>query len=309
MKKYILVLLSLLISGSMVYSQVPNSPILIEPPKQTNIVSFTPILSWTSVSGADCYFIYLTTDTNLSPSKETCMSNVPNYQIPANELDTGVTYYWYVQAHNSYGWGEPSPYFYFSTTIAPPTIAGSIEILEGEVDAIVQGGRLSSTQGTILNNRLEQASIQAELGHRLYALYYMALFKIRVFILSISDLLPSADAIVLNEGADGVIDLIQDLSKPQPIPVTTPNEFKLMQNYPNPFNPSTTIEYTIPENSVVTLTIYDILGKEVANLVNKYQDQGSYIVNWNAANVSSGVYIYKLNAGSYADTKKMVLSK
>jgi len=137
----------------------------------------------------------------------------------------------------------------------------------------------------------------------------MALFKLRVFVLRISNLLPESDAIVLNEGADGVIDLIQDLSKPVPLPTVLANEFRLLQNYPNPFNPATTIEYSIPENSIVTLKVYDILGKEVASIFNEYQNQGSYIVNWNASSLSSGVYIYKLTAGNYSDTKKMVLSK
>lgn len=307
MKKNILFFLAFIFFGSLLYAQAPSSPILVEPPKEANILLLTPTLSWNAVAGADCYFIYITTDTNLSPTLETCMSTVPSYQVPAGMLITGVTYYWYVKACNSSGWGVPSAFFSFSTT--NPTVTGVIDLIQEEIDGIVQGGRLSSTQGNILNNRLEQASHQAELGNRIPALVHMILFKFRVLVLRISDQLPVLDAEILNEAADGVIDLIQDLSKPVPLNVEIPKEFSLMQNYPNPFNPSTTIEYTIPENSVVTLKIYDILGKEVAGIVNKYQNQGSYIVNWNASGFSSGVYIYKLTAGSYTATKKMILSK
>jgi hypothetical protein len=119
----------------------------------------------------------------------------------------------------------------------------------------------------------------------------------------------ASDATSLNYSVDGVIDLIQNLNKPYNVNVRIPKEFSLKQNYPNPFNPSTTIEYTIPDNSFVTLKVYDMLGKEVASIVNKYQEQGSYIAVWNASDFSSGTYIYKLSAGNYTESKKMVLSK
>ncbi|MBK9332458.1 MAG: T9SS type A sorting domain-containing protein [Ignavibacteria bacterium] len=88
-----------------------------------------------------------------------------------------------------------------------------------------------------------------------------------------------------------------------------PNEFSLNQNYPNPFNPSTKIAYTIPNNGLVTLKIYNLLGKEVASLVNEVKNAGSYEVNFNAANLSSGVYFYRLESGNFVDTKKMFLLK
>jgi len=127
--------------------------------------------------------------------------------------------------------------------------------------------------------------------------------------LDASNMLPESDAASLQYSADGVIDLIQTLNKPEIVNIEPPKEFKLQQNYPNPFNPVTTIEYTIPANSNVTLKIYDILGKEITTIVDKYQTQGSYIVNWNASNYSSGIYVYKLTAGSFIESKKMILSK
>jgi hypothetical protein len=85
--------------------------------------------------------------------------------------------------------------------------------------------------------------------------------------------------------------------------------YSLSQNYPNPFNPSTKIEFTIPLNGFVSVKVYDILGKEVAVLVNKYMTTGSYSIDFNAANLTSGVYFYKITAGDYSDTKKMMLLK
>ncbi|MBK8984198.1 MAG: T9SS type A sorting domain-containing protein [Ignavibacteria bacterium] len=88
-----------------------------------------------------------------------------------------------------------------------------------------------------------------------------------------------------------------------------PSSFSLMQNYPNPFNPSTKIAYTIPNNGLVTLKIYNLLGKEVASLINEVKSAGTYEVNFNGANLSSGVYFYRLESGNFVDTKKMFLLK
>ena len=86
-----------------------------------------------------------------------------------------------------------------------------------------------------------------------------------------------------------------------------PSQFILEQNYPNPFNPSTTIRYSIPASEFVTLNVYDVLGNEVATLVDEYRPAGSYEVNFNASQLSSGIYFYKLQAGSFVETKKMIL--
>ncbi len=93
-----------------------------------------------------------------------------------------------------------------------------------------------------------------------------------------------------------------------------PDEFALLQNYPNPFNPNTVISYQLPVNGNVTIKIYDVLGNEVATLVNEEQAPGIYEIEFNAAQVSrpeltSGVYFYQLKAGDYIETKKMILLK
>lgn len=86
-----------------------------------------------------------------------------------------------------------------------------------------------------------------------------------------------------------------------------PGQFQLFQNYPNPFNPETEIRYSIPESGVVQLKIYDSLGQEVKTLVNEYKQSGSYVIEWNAKNMSSGVYFYTLESGDNRITKKMLL--
>ncbi len=88
-----------------------------------------------------------------------------------------------------------------------------------------------------------------------------------------------------------------------------PTDFSLSQNYPNPFNPSTTINYQLPVNNHVSLKVYDMIGSEVAVLVNNNQEAGSYAVQFNAASLSSGVYFYRLESGSSVSTKKFILMK
>jgi photosystem II stability/assembly factor-like uncharacterized protein len=89
----------------------------------------------------------------------------------------------------------------------------------------------------------------------------------------------------------------------------TPTDYALSQNYPNPFNPETKINFSIPNSGLVTLKIYDIVGREVATLVNEIKNAGNYIVDFNASDLTSGVYFYKLEVNGYADTKKMMLIK
>ena len=86
-----------------------------------------------------------------------------------------------------------------------------------------------------------------------------------------------------------------------------PSSFDLKQNYPNPFNPTTTISYAIPESEYVTLKIYDLLGREVATLVDKIQAAGQHTIQFDATALASGIYFYKIQAGDFADTKKMTL--
>jgi hypothetical protein len=92
-------------------------------------------------------------------------------------------------------------------------------------------------------------------------------------------------------------------------PETAPAEFNLAQNYPNPFNPATTINYSIPYAGFVTLKVYDILGKEVASVVNGYKSAGNYTAVFNAARLAGGVYFYQLKSGKVTNTKRMILLK
>ena len=88
-----------------------------------------------------------------------------------------------------------------------------------------------------------------------------------------------------------------------------PSQYYLSQNHPNPFNPTTTIKYGLPKESKVTLKIFNILGQEVATLVDEHQPAGYHQITWDAAGHSSGIYFYKIQAGEFQKIRKMILLK
>nr|HMS64707.1 ASPIC/UnbV domain-containing protein [Ignavibacteria bacterium] len=85
--------------------------------------------------------------------------------------------------------------------------------------------------------------------------------------------------------------------------------YKLYQNFPNPFNPATVIKYEIPVNSFVSLKVYDVLGNEVASLVNEFKNSGNYQTKWDASGFSNGIYFYKIETNKFSETRKMLLVK
>lgn len=105
------------------------------------------------------------------------------------------------------------------------------------------------------------------------------------------------------EWADWYITDVEEINVGEVIP----SKYALNQNYPNPFNPSTSLEFSLPENSMVNLSIYNILGQKVAELVNEELNAGSYKYNFDASKIASGVYIYTIRANSFTATRKMIL--
>jgi N-acetylneuraminic acid mutarotase len=145
---------------------------------------------------------------------------------------------------------------------------------------------------------------------------------------SLETSMPTAKAFGVGAAVDGVLYTIgasttSGLAIPNSLvraytPITTsvevlstniPSFFTLEQNYPNPFNPSTKISFALPERGNVSLKVYDLLGGEVAQLVNGEIEAGSYDLSFNASDLPSGIYFYKLQAGSFVETKKMILLK
>jgi glucose/arabinose dehydrogenase len=150
--------------------------------------------------------------------------------------------------------------------------------------------------------------LKAELGNMPYA----------DTVSSWSVLIPGLTGTYMRQGPDGYIYILKYTPaalyrvRPNPNGINNQNipvEYSLSQNYPNPFNPNTTIKYETPKQSFVILKIFDVLGNELASLVNENKQQGSYEVSWDASIFPSGVYFYELQAGDFKERKKMVLIK
>lgn len=105
------------------------------------------------------------------------------------------------------------------------------------------------------------------------------------------------------------LDGTYEYSKIVEVDVVSPAKFELAQNYPNPFNPNTSISFTIPQSGNVKLSVYNLLGQEITTLVNEYKEAGTHNIKFNAANLNSGVYLYKLESNGLTLTKKMTLLK
>ena len=88
-----------------------------------------------------------------------------------------------------------------------------------------------------------------------------------------------------------------------------PNEMMLSQNYPNPFNPVTTIEFTIPKSTFINITVYDVMGRVIKNLVEEYINAGNYSIKWDATDIPSGIYLITMSSGTYSQTQKALLLK
>jgi len=123
--------------------------------------------------------------------------------------------------------------------------------------------------------------------------------------LTVSSLALAGDGTIY-AGTDGGVYVYQSVTSVDQ-PAAAPEEFSLQQNYPNPFNPTTAIRFQIADPGLVTLRIYDLLGQEIATLLNEELEPGVYTRNWDASGVTSGVYYYRLQAGNAVESRKMVL--
>ena len=115
--------------------------------------------------------------------------------------------------------------------------------------------------------------------------------------------------IFVGSSSDGVFKKLDVVTGVKELRSQIPVKFYLSQNYPNPFNPSTVISYQLSALSKISIKVYDVLGREITTLVNQEQHAGNYIVNFDASKLSSGVYFYRIVAGNFVQTKKMVLIK
>ncbi|MBK7160442.1 MAG: T9SS type A sorting domain-containing protein [Ignavibacteria bacterium] len=141
-----------------------------------------------------------------------------------------------------------------------------------------------------------------------------ASYNVAVMALDVESIRPANDVpypFSVKRILNGLIKFVDEIptgDDPENI-ATVPVKYSLSQNYPNPFNPSTKINYELPVSNYVTIKVYDLTGKEVITLISMKQDAGRYSVTLNGADLSSGMYFYKLTSGDYTETRRMILLK
>jgi hypothetical protein len=293
-----------------------NSPVLQSPINRDTGVVVSTLFKWTAVAGATGYRLQVSAFSNFSVLWVDKYISDTTYQTPNGVLAYNSRYFWKVKALRSADSSSYSNPFYFFTKIFPyndnpgeiektktldlsglinkdTKSAYTIEISKDTLfeDTVV---KLENLKGENLELNLETLDDYSTYFWRIY--YYdnkQQFSNINVFV---TYAVPRSELMQLRNGT------------------VIPDKYALYQNYPNPFNPECRIKFDIPKTGnlktdFVKLVIYDLLGREVAILVNDNFVPGTYEIIWNAVNLPSGIYIYQLRTNIYTDTKKMVLLK
>lgn len=295
-------------------SRAQDSPVLEEPPDLDRVSPSSASLEWQGVSGAQGYQVQVCTEQNLEcPALEypQPFTTTESYYILGTEiLNPSTTYYWRVRAYfggSSYGnWSET--WTFFAASGSGP--ADECGLLRDRISELAQNEIISHVTGLVLNVRVIMARTFLLLGNNNAAVNSLNAFNNQLSAFINNHRVPQETGAILNYWADYIIAAIVAGNSPilEGQPVENMN-FVLHQNYPNPFNPLTVISYSIPISSEVSLKVYDLSGRLVETLVETSQGPGKYEIVWDANKYSSGTYIYVLTAGTYSESKKMLLMK
>jgi len=297
----------------------PGAPQLVDPPNNATDISTTPLLNWDSVQYAATFRIQLSTD----PGFGSTLINIggltfSQYNVPGGILLNNVTYYWRVNASNAAGTGPYSAVWNFKTVVSPPVAAPVlISPLNGATNQSVtptldwndvfgtDGYKVNVSHDSLFNTVPIDTTLGTTSQYTIPAgrlngstSYY---WRVRGF----------------NTGGFGPWSVTWKFSTMvigiNIISEEIPAEFNLYNNFPNPFNPVTTIKFDIPQTDNLQLSakliIYDITGREVAEIFSGEVRPGKYEAVWNASGLASGLYFYRLTAGEHTAIKKMVLVK
>jgi hypothetical protein len=291
----------------------PNTPNLISPTNGSNILTLTPTLDWSDVTGATSYAVQVATDTNfINLAVNQSGLTVSQYTVTSGVLTGNTTYYWRARAGNEAGPGPWSVRWYFRVVTIPPapnlvsppnnsTNQPPTVMLDWDSLASANTYRIQLATDSLFNSIVFDTSgvTRSYLQMRPGILLANVKYYWKVNATNLAGTGPWSVVWNFRVNPTGLYQYSSAI----------PKEFKLHNNYPNPFNPITKIRFDIPKNTYVKIRIFDLTGKEIMKLLNDYLSAGAYEILWNANNYSSGVYFYRIEAGSFVQIKKMVLIK
>lgn len=290
---------------------VPAAPNLISPANNSYVANTNPVMTWSTSSGATNYTIQISSTNTFSSIVDSATITTTNYTVPNGKLTVGSSYYWRVKASSNLGvsnWSSVWMFSIYNNLLSPillyplnaTVVYTNTPLLDWE-DCTGSNNyhiQLSTSSGfsTILDSATEVSSSHTVPSGKLFpGIAYFWRVKARYS----GGESPWSSIWYFNVEPSGII-----LSGNE-----TPKEYKLYQNYPNPFNPSTKIKFDVASNDFVKLKVYNSLGQLVEYVFNGNLSAGSYIFNWNAKNLNSGIYFIIMESNKATFTKRMLLIK
>jgi large repetitive protein len=283
---------------------VPIVPQPQLPPNNSNNQPYEVLLTWNQVTGATLY--HLQVSTNLSFSEIIFEdSTLTSFSKLVKDLQGFTKYYWRVKSSNLAGSSSYSEIYSFMTHIDVPVLLtpanGSLTYTDVNFTwSSVNGAesyRLQLAKDSLFTNIVIDDSSSTDTSFYVSGLDLNINYFWRVRAKNSS----STGSYSLTFNFIVIVTDVDDIS--------IPTEYMLYQNYPNPFNPATIIKYDIPHEGLVTVKVYNMLGEEVASLVDEYKSAGRYEIKFDAQNYSSGIYIYRIHTKEFTFAKKMILVK
>lgn len=281
------------------YIALPTMPILVSATPYSSTRADLATFRWRRVENTDEYLIELSEAESFATILNS--ASTPDTVATLTRTSEGKKYYWRVQAMNVGGSGPWSDLSSF-TVILPPTNLELADTGPNEITLtwrdnskiedgyIIERKQAPQTSFTVLDtlqiNSTRYVDKEAEQAQTTYT-YRIKAFKDS----AVSEYSNEASLMITGiKGEEGI-----------------PAQFSISQNYPNPFNPTTTIKFALPKTALTKITIYDLLGREIQTLLNKELEAGYHEIAVNANNFPSGVYLYRIQAGDFIQTKKMTL--
>jgi hypothetical protein len=295
--------------GTVTIIAPPVAPQLIAPANHAIHQPIALTFIWDGGAESESYRLQVAADSTFStPAFDD--SSLTSTSIQVGPLSNLTTYYWRVKGKNVAGWGPYSPVWNFTTLPPPPA---QVSLLLPADDAVIS----SDSVFFIWNVSSPQVD------RYWFEIATDSLFASRVVDSTLTDTTKLLHQFINNQkywwkvragnvagwGEFSAIRSFRVLITSVREISDLPLEYVLLQNYPNPFNPTTTIEYQLPEDGHVRLGVFDILGREVASLVNQPEQAGTYMIPFDAGRLASGVYFYRIEAGLLTSVKKMLVLK
>ena len=284
-----------------------STPILASPPDGSMGISTNPKLSWNVSSGATSYRLQVSTDATFSTTVVN-QNGIIDTSYTVIGLTNNTEYYWRVNAMNAGSTSDWSIVWSFITIIATPTLISPSDGAVNQPTTLtlrwnpIIGAmtyRIQVSTDSMFTTTVVDDSTITSTFRQIGPLANNTSYYWHVKAKNTGGISPYSEIWHFTTGISTGVQANEAI----------PSEFSLSQNYPNPFNPITTIRYELPKATHVALKVYDIMGDEITVLVNKNKDAGVHHVQFNAANLPSGVYFYRLQAKDFVTTRKCILLK